>query len=650
MNLSIIFTVVLIIHYFMFFELLNVFLECKLKKSSMIMLGLILILVIGPSSVVLVDLYDVLIIYLLLTVSDFIIIATCFKGNLLFKIAISLYMPTNLIAISEIITSVINISALSSKFIITEVNLFYITRIGVGLIHSLFMFVVIKKILSKNYQALLTNKSKVKIFVGISITIAVCVFADNLMYNINNMSTELYMQQIILNVSWLIMFHVCAFILLASNFINRNENTAGTENMYKNMLLNKVDIAIEIDCSTRLCTNFIHKGEVQHNIIGFSYDEYFKKFLSDYIHVQDLATVKIMANINYMSELFKKGITNYQFEYRFLTSDNEFSWFNVDVNMELQGTLKAILIITNIQEAKDIKFNAERDLLTGLYNKEITRNKINQARELQKDGYLFMIDLDNFKTVNDLLGHTIGDTVLRDVSIVLNSLFRDSDIKGRIGGDEFIVYVIGSNNINIDTKSKRLVHALTKVYARDDIRVKISPSIGIVKVDTTYKLFKDIYSDADQAMYISKNKGKATYTVFVKEKEDNSDNYGNGNNLELNKYVAEDLESNQNTMAEDLDVKNNSIKNIKKLINSPEFKIIFNKSAIYTSRIKHLHFPVFSLNKDQSNIKRIDAPSDLSNNHENNASTQIDQDTDVEQTNLPENLETSGGRGYKHNV
>ncbi|ONI48404.1 hypothetical protein AN643_00010 [Candidatus Epulonipiscioides saccharophilum] len=202
MDLSIIFTVVLIIHYFMFFELLNVFIECKLKRNSIITLGLVLILLLGPISSSLINLYDVLIIYLLLSIGYFIVISTCFKGNLLFKIAISLYMPTNLIAISEIVTSVVNISCLSNEFIITEENLFYIIRIGTGLTHSLFMFFIIKKLPSKNYQTMLANKSKLKAFLGISITIAVCLFADNLIYHINEMSIELYLQQIILNASW----------------------------------------------------------------------------------------------------------------------------------------------------------------------------------------------------------------------------------------------------------------------------------------------------------------------------------------------------------------------------------------------------------------------------------------------------------------
>ena len=103
-----------------------------------------------------------------------------------------------------------------------------------------------------------------------------------------------------------------------------------------------------------------------------------------------------------------------------------------------------MILIKKKQEAEELLFKAQRDSLTGLYNKGIAQSMIEEYMEnegLKAKGALFVIDVDNFKAVNDNLGHLAGDSVLTNISSMLSEVFNENSIVGRIGGDEFIVFL-----------------------------------------------------------------------------------------------------------------------------------------------------------------------------------------------------------------
>jgi len=95
-------------------------------------------------------------------------------------------------------------------------------------------------------------------------------------------------------------------------------------------------------------------------------------------------------------------------------------------------------------EGEELLFKAQRDSLTKLFNKRNTQNKIEEYIKnggMNVNSALFVIDVDDFKAVNDNLGHLAGDTVLRSISSMLAEVFSENSIIGRIGGDEFIVFL-----------------------------------------------------------------------------------------------------------------------------------------------------------------------------------------------------------------
>ncbi len=131
---------------------------------------------------------------------------------------------------------------------------------------------------------------------------------------------------------------------------------------------------------------------------------------------------------------------------------------------------------------------------------------------------MFIVDIDDFKSVNDNLGHYFGDLVLGEVANNLRSKFRDEDIVGRIGGDEFIVFMQNiSDEATITDKAEKISAAFNNTYSGKNNTYKISGSIGIARYPIDGNSYEELYKAADKALYQSKLAGKDCYTFYSKE-------------------------------------------------------------------------------------------------------------------------------------
>lgn len=170
------------------------------------------------------------------------------------------------------------------------------------------------------------------------------------------------------------------------------------------------------------------------------------------------------------------------------------------------------------RDHKKLVHSAQTDGLTQLYNKKYTQHAIDAFLQTMRPGsrHAFLIlDLDKFKTINDTYGHNVGDIILQRVGEFLRSQFRDDDIIGRIGGDEFIVLMknIGSRDIAL----KRLETMLEQIHCMKHEELDgqhITFSIGVVFSPESGVTFKDLYLNADQALYQTKRAGRDHYTVL----------------------------------------------------------------------------------------------------------------------------------------
>ena len=166
------------------------------------------------------------------------------------------------------------------------------------------------------------------------------------------------------------------------------------------------------------------------------------------------------------------------------------------------------------QEFYEVTDKSKRDLLTGLYNKRSFEEEVKNAIATKhKDdvSVLLILDFDNFKHVNDNYGHQVGDEVLKAFGHILVRAFRTKDIIGRIGGDEFMVFM--TDMAENDVKRAEVISSeiLQELY-----NLQVGPaqhfscSIGIGTDSTGYD-FKNLYLLADNALYESKKRGKACF-------------------------------------------------------------------------------------------------------------------------------------------
>ncbi len=171
----------------------------------------------------------------------------------------------------------------------------------------------------------------------------------------------------------------------------------------------------------------------------------------------------------------------------------------------------------DVHEEKMLELLSQTDLLTNCFNKITTENLIKRTIEIQPNNShaMFIFDIDNFKAINDNLGHHAGDRVLTEIAKNLQDHFRDQDIIGRIGGDEFVVFLKNINNTNIlITKAEMIAAAFKRTFIGEDNSHKVSGSIGISLYPEDGKTYDDLYKTADKALYQSKLRGKDCYTFF----------------------------------------------------------------------------------------------------------------------------------------
>ncbi|MDH5184895.1 MAG: bifunctional diguanylate cyclase/phosphodiesterase [Gammaproteobacteria bacterium] len=173
-----------------------------------------------------------------------------------------------------------------------------------------------------------------------------------------------------------------------------------------------------------------------------------------------------------------------------------------------------------------ISFQANHDFLTGMFNRQYFINslqmKMNTLTAEKKYSYLLLIDLDHFKTINDSLGHDIGDGLLQVVANRLQHALQTDSILARLGGDEFIItgpYFRNKHECKKEalTTSERILVALKKSYEINRHHVYISCSIGVSVISDSSNSAVDFIKEADIAMYEVKEKGRDGVFFFDEE-------------------------------------------------------------------------------------------------------------------------------------
>ena len=177
------------------------------------------------------------------------------------------------------------------------------------------------------------------------------------------------------------------------------------------------------------------------------------------------------------------------------------------------------LLYINMKRQRELIRSASIDELTNIYNKSTAEHSIDRYLKttytISGVQAFLMFDVDCFKSVNDTYGHTTGDRVLAAIGASLLSVFRDSDIKGRIGGDEFCVLMknVASKEI-AERKAKQLIESIQQIKIDEFPDLSVSISVGIAYAPNNGKSYIELSKCADKALYETKKNGKNGYTVY----------------------------------------------------------------------------------------------------------------------------------------
>jgi len=185
-------------------------------------------------------------------------------------------------------------------------------------------------------------------------------------------------------------------------------------------------------------------------------------------------------------------------------------------------------IFTRIQESDLTLCMVSKDPLTEIYNRRAFEQLLEHTHERAVDSCdnycLLLIDIDNFKEVNDSLGHPVGDKVLKALAILIRNEIRAEEFVARIGGDEFAVLMPYSDSAAGINLAKRLVSSIKNMKNESNESMNITLSIGIAEGTNKSHKINHTYENADRALYFSKNMGRNQYTVYDESMKRNSEN------------------------------------------------------------------------------------------------------------------------------
>jgi diguanylate cyclase (GGDEF)-like protein/PAS domain S-box-containing protein len=251
-------------------------------------------------------------------------------------------------------------------------------------------------------------------------------------------------------------------------------------------------------------------------LLGASHETLLGKLTIDFAHPDDREVCS-----RQFLRLVSGELPSYQLETRYVRADGQTIWVQLDVTALREPADPGLVVLAQVQDVSDRRRYearlielAEHDDLTGLLNRRAFQRELQRhiahARRYGPCGALLVIDLDNFKDINDTLGHKAGDDLLAHLAGRMSQRLRSSDVLARLGGDEFAVILPHASVEQALAVARSLVSALHAEPQLSPIGIQpVTMSVGLVAFDAEVSA-DQILIRADQAMYDAKRGGKAS--------------------------------------------------------------------------------------------------------------------------------------------
>lgn len=267
------------------------------------------------------------------------------------------------------------------------------------------------------------------------------------------------------------------------------------------------------------------KKGIYNNYVNYDYET---KFMSDFLentHVQDRKQVEEFFNYDRIMYLYHESQLNDKIEFRYKNEDTgQYEWIRYRIQFERQTSNNDIIMIAYSNDIDDEKkvqleneYKAQRDGLTGLLNRNTFHQKVNENLSQKHTSYQYsaymILDLDNFKYINDHLGHAVGDEVLKEFAEILENVFNHKCYVGRFGGDEFLIYIYDQiSYAAIEEKANELLNIVNHVIKKKYNQITCSIGICFVRSENNYE---ELLRKSDEALYICKKSGKNGFKVYT---------------------------------------------------------------------------------------------------------------------------------------
>lgn len=283
-------------------------------------------------------------------------------------------------------------------------------------------------------------------------------------------------------------------------------------------LLSEMTHAISFDYDSLTDTVLLYLDRTGHGMEAQVIPDYLKTLLASRSGVVHGSS---MADVRAMFERVRQGAQGETIEYRADYYGTGYEWYrtNLSVVHDEGGAWHLVGLIENVQTEYDLREQAERDAVTGLANHATARLRIDEAladERVRPRCVCAVMDIDDFKRVNDELGHIEGDALLQGIGRHLGSSFRESDVVGRMGGDEFVLLL---KDVDLDAALAKLSDVLAKLPASlaGAVRRVPSMSVGVCQVDFGDRAYRDVVAKADEALYRAKRSGRNRMGVYGRE-------------------------------------------------------------------------------------------------------------------------------------
>lgn len=270
---------------------------------------------------------------------------------------------------------------------------------------------------------------------------------------------------------------------------------------------------------------------MEKSMVGSSMSDFTGQMITLKMKEEDWDEARIFFSPEFLIHQHNSGnrLISRTWPIKFLSGKQGWVRFDVELIADIySGHIRAYFRLWDISSIREkqleLQHRAERDGMTGLYNRSTTEDLIYKAlADDSTRGIFVILDLDRLKQINDGFGHAAGDNALIRIAQILTAHFRSSDIIGRIGGDEFVVYLPGAAK-NRDVISATLTQLLRKLSAlsvgeHGEMGVTCSMGCAVEQEDSTYEA---LYRQADKALYHVKKSGKNNFAFYSPEMENDS--------------------------------------------------------------------------------------------------------------------------------